>query len=138
MEADRAPGIVATDAAIAEIRRLRDEHGPLMFFQSGGCCDGSSPMCFSNGELLLGPNDLQLGDVDGCSFHIDAAQYVRWNSPLLVLDVSAGSGSSMSLEETHGVHFVLKPRPADRRSGRKPNSSASTESPRRAVCTDLS
>ncbi len=83
-----------------------------MFFQSGGCCDGSSPMCFTDGELLLGPNDLQLGDVDGCSFHIDAAQYERWNSPSLVLDVSAGSGSSMSLEETHGVHFVIAPRPA--------------------------
>ena len=112
MEADRAPRIVATDAAIAEIRRLRDEHGPLMFFQSGGCCDGSSPMCFTNGELLLGPNDLLLGSVDGCSFHIDAAQYERWNSPALVLDVGTGSGSSMSLEETHGVHFVLAPRPA--------------------------
>jgi uncharacterized protein (DUF779 family) len=109
MEADRAPRIVATDAAIAEIGRLRDEHGPLMFFQSGGCCDGSSPMCFSNGELLLGPNDLLLGDVDGCSFHIDTAQYERWNSPALVLDVAAGSGSSMSLEEAHGVHFVLSP-----------------------------
>jgi uncharacterized protein (DUF779 family) len=112
MEADLAPGIVATDAAIAEIRRLRDEHGPLMFFQSGGCCDGSSPMCFTNGELLLGPNDLRLGSVDGCSFHIDAAQYERWNSPALVLDVATGSGSSMSLEETHGVHFTLTPRPA--------------------------
>jgi uncharacterized protein (DUF779 family) len=110
MEADRAPGIVATDAAIAEIGRLREEHGPLMFFQSGGCCDGSSPMCFADGELVLGPNDLRLGDVDGCSFHIDPAQYERWNSPALVLDVAAGAGSSMSLEETHGVHFTLTPR----------------------------
>jgi len=109
MEADRAPRIVATAAAIAEVRRLRDEHGRLMFFQSGGCCDGSSPMCFPDGELLLGPNDLLLGTVDGCSFHIDAEQYERWNSPALVLDVAAGSGSSMSLEETHGLHFVLQP-----------------------------
>ena len=83
-----------------------------MFFQSGGCCDGSSPMCFTSGELLLGPNDLLLGAVDGCSFHIDADQYERWNSPALVLDVAAGSGSSMSLEELHGVHFVLAPSPA--------------------------
>ena len=112
MEADRAPRVVATDAAIAEIRRLKEEHGPLMFFQSGGCCDGSSPMCFTSGELLLGPNDLMLGAVDGCSFHIDVDQYERWNSPALVLDVAAGSGSSMSLEELHGVHFVLSPSPA--------------------------
>ncbi len=111
MEADRAPGIVATDAAIAELRRLRDEHGPLMFFQSGGCCDGSSPMCFADGELLLGPNDFLLGEIDGCPFHIDAEQYERWNRPALVLDVAPGSGSSMSLEEAHGVHFVISSPP---------------------------
>ena len=61
MDADLGPRVVATRAAIAEIGRLRAEHGPLMVFQSGGCCDGSSPMCFPEGELLLGPNDLKLG-----------------------------------------------------------------------------
>jgi uncharacterized protein (DUF779 family) len=83
-----------------------------MFFQSGGCCDGSSPMCFPDGELLLGPNDLLLGDVDGCGarFHIDAEQRERWR-PVLVLDVAPGSGSGMSLEETHAVHFVVNSAP---------------------------
>ncbi len=66
MQADPSPGVVATEPAVAEIERLRAEHGPLMFFQSGGCCDGSSPMCFPDGELLLGPNDLLLGEVAGC------------------------------------------------------------------------
>ena len=112
MQEEPARKIVATEAALAEIERLRAEHGPLMFFQSGGCCDGSSPMCFTSGELLLGPNDLMLGAVDGCSFHIDVDQYERWNRPALVLDVAVGSGSSMSLEELHGVHFVLSPSPA--------------------------
>jgi uncharacterized protein (DUF779 family) len=112
MQADPAPRVVATESAVAEIGRLRAEHGPLMFFQSGGCCDGSSPMCFPNGELLLGPNDLLLGEVDGCPFHIDAEQYDRWNRPGLVLDVAPGVGSGMSLEETHAVHFVLGPTPA--------------------------
>jgi hypothetical protein len=107
MQADQAPRTVATAAAVAEIRRLRAEHGPLMFFQSGGCCDGSSPMCFPDGELLLGPNDLLLGTVDGCPFFIDAEQYERWNRPRFVLDVAPGSGSGMSLEESHEVHFVL-------------------------------
>ena len=107
MHADPSPRVVATESAVAEIGRLRAELGPLMFFQSGGCCDGSSPMCFPDGELLLGPNDLLLGEVDGCPFHIDADQYERWNRPALVLDVAPGSGSGMSLEETHGVHFVL-------------------------------
>jgi uncharacterized protein (DUF779 family) len=107
MQADTEPRVVATEAAIAEIGRLRSEHGPLMFFQSGGCCDGSSPMCFAAGELLLGPNDLLLGEIEGCQFHIDAEQYERWNRPTLTLDVAPGSGSGMSIEETHGVHFVL-------------------------------
>ena len=111
MHADTAPRVVATSAAIAEIRRLRVEHGPLMFFQSGGCCDGSSPMCFPDGELLLGPNDLLLGRIEGCAFHIDAEQYERWNRPALVLDVAPGAGSGMSLEETHAVHFVLSSTP---------------------------
>jgi uncharacterized protein (DUF779 family) len=112
MQADPSPGVVATESAVAEIGRLRAEQGPLMFFQSGGCCDGSSPMCFPDGELLLGPNDLLLGEVDGCPFHIDAEQYERWNKPVLVLDVAPGSGSGMSLEETHAVHFVVSSTPA--------------------------
>lgn len=108
MHADPVPEIVATQAALAELERLRAEHGPLMLFQSGGCCDGSSPMCFPEGELLLGPNDLLLGEVGGCSLHIDAEQYERWKRPSFVLDVAPGAGSGMSLEELHAVHFVLR------------------------------
>jgi uncharacterized protein (DUF779 family) len=120
MEADPSPRVVATESAIAEIGRLRAEHGPLMFFQSGGCCDGSSPMCFPKGELLLGPNDLRLGEVDGCPFYVDAEQYERWNRPTLVLDVDAGAGSGMSLEERHAVHFVLSSTPIAACSGAAP------------------
>jgi len=105
MPADPSPRVVATESAVAEIGRLRDEHGPLMFFQSGGCCDGSSPMCFADGELLLGPNDLLLGEVAGCPFYIDSDQYERWNRPTLVLQVAAGAGSGMSLEGTHDLQF---------------------------------
>ena len=105
MEADAAPKVVATDAAVAELGRLRVEHGPLMLFQSGGCCDGSSPMCFPEGEFLLGPNDRLLGEIDGCPFYIDAEQDERWNRPALVLDVAPGSGSGMSLEGVHDLHF---------------------------------
>ncbi len=109
MDAELSPRVVATGSAVAEIGRLKAEYGLLMFFQSGGCCDGSSPMCFPAGELLLGPNDLLLGDVDGCAFYIDADQYERWNRPELVLDVAPGAGSGLSLEGVHDVHFRVSP-----------------------------
>ena len=96
-----------TPEAETVLRHLEAEHGPLLFHQSGGCCDGSSPMCFLDGELLLGPNDLLLGEVGGCPFYIDGEQYERWNEPLLVVDVAPGGGSGMSLEEIDGVHFSL-------------------------------
>ena len=104
---DRAPRIVATEAAVAEIRRLRAEHGPLEFFQSGGCCDGSSPMCFPAGEFRVGSNDLLVGEVDGCPFYVDADQYQRWGRPAFLLDVGPGAGSGMSLEGLHDVHFMV-------------------------------
>lgn len=78
-----------------------------MFFQSGGCCDGSSPMCFPDGELLLGPDDLLLGEVDGCPFYIGSDLYERWNRPTLVIEVAAGPGSAMSLEGLHDLHFKV-------------------------------
>ena len=106
MGADTSARIVATGAAIAEIRRLRTERGPLMFFQSGGCCDGSSPMCFPDGELVIGPNDLLLGDVDGCPFYIDAEQYERWNRPRFRLGLSPGTPDAFTLEAADAVHFV--------------------------------
>ena len=111
MQADPSLKVVATESAVAEIGRLRAEHGPLMFFQSGGCCDGSSPMCFPEGELLLGPNDLLLGEVDGCPFYIDAEQYERWKRPTFVLDVVRGAGSGMSLEGVHDLHFRVSSPP---------------------------
>jgi uncharacterized protein (DUF779 family) len=108
MRTDLAPRVVATDSAVAEIGRLRAEHGPLMFFCSGGCCDGSSPLCLPAGELLLGPADLLLGDVAGCPFHVDAEQYARWGRPRFLLDLGPGAGSGLSLEGLHDVHFLLR------------------------------
>ena len=112
MGADTAPRIAATEAALAELVRLRAEHGPLVLFQSGGCCDGSSPMCFVDGELLLGPNDLLLGEVGGCPFYIDAEQYERWQRPRLLLDVAPGAGTGFSLEGLHELHFSVCAPPA--------------------------
>ena len=100
--------IVTTDAAQAAIERLTAAFGPLMFFQSGGCCDGSSPICMREGELATGPNDLLLGEAGGAPFYIDAEQYRRWNQPQFILDVRAGAAEGFSLEGLQGVHFVTR------------------------------
>ena len=100
--------ISATDAALTELTRLRERYGPLMLFQSGGCCDGSSPLCLNEGELLVGPNDLLLGEVGGVPFYIDAEQYERWNRPAFLLDLASGPAEGFSLEGLDGVHFVSR------------------------------
>ena len=98
--------VVATDAALtalAQPRRPRTDR--VMLFQSGGCCDGSSPICLPEGELLLGPDDLALGRVGGAALLLDREQYERWNRPRLVLDVAPGPAEGFSLEGLAGVHF---------------------------------
>jgi hypothetical protein len=100
--------VSATDAAREELTRLRERFGPLMLFQSGGCCDGSSPLCLHEGGLLVGRNDLLLGEIDGVPFYIDADQYELWNRPAFVLDVSPGAGDAFSLEALDGLHFVSR------------------------------
>lgn len=106
--ADAAAGVDATDAAIELIRRLRDQHGPLMFHQSGGCCDGSAPMCFVQGEFKLGQSDVLLGEIDGCPFYIGGQQFELWKHTRLTLDVVKGRGASFSLEIPEGVRFIIR------------------------------
>jgi uncharacterized protein (DUF779 family) len=103
-----ADRIVATDAAREAIERLTAKHGALMLFQSGGCCDGSSPLCLHEGELLTGPNDLLLGELGGMAVYIDADQDERWNRPRFVLDVAPGPASGFSLEGLDGIHFFTR------------------------------
>jgi uncharacterized protein (DUF779 family) len=98
--------VVATAAARQAIRRLRADRGPLMFHQSGGCCDGSLPICLDAGELLVGDGDLLLGEIDGCRFYIDARQDAAWGEPQLILDVAPGAPEGFSLAAGDGLHFV--------------------------------
>jgi uncharacterized protein (DUF779 family) len=107
MSTQVAQQVVATSPAVVALRNLRATFGPLMLFQSGGCCDRSSPICLREGELVLGPNDLALGEVDGVPFYIDREQYARWNRPQLELDVARGPAEGFSLEGLAGIHFVL-------------------------------
>lgn len=110
MAADTIFRVLATDAARELIDRLRSVHGPLMFHQSGGCCDGSTPMCFLLGEFKTGDSDVLLGYVDGCPFYMGRAQFEYWKHTQLTLDVTPGRGSSFSLEIPLGVRFFIHSR----------------------------
>ncbi len=102
--------VIATEAALEVIARLRAKHGPLMFHQSGGCCDGSAPMCFQEGELLVGGGDQLLGEIGGCPFLMSAAQYEYWRHTQLIIDVVPGRGGMFSLEGVEGVRFLTRSR----------------------------
>ena len=100
--------ITATPAALEELARLRERHGPLLLFLSGGCCEGSSPLCLEQGELLLGPGDRLLGAVGGVPFYIDADQDDRWNEPTFLLDLVPGESDTFSLENADRAHFAVR------------------------------
>ncbi len=102
--------VIATDAALALIEQLKTEHGALMFHQSGGCCDGSTPMCFPEGELIIGAADILLGEIGGCPFYIGAAQYKSWKHTQLIIDVASGPGNDFSLESADGFRFLSRSR----------------------------
>ncbi|HRD65486.1 MAG TPA: DUF779 domain-containing protein [Candidatus Competibacter sp.] len=102
--------VLATDAALDLIARLRTKHGPLMFHQSGGCCDGSSPMCYPDGDLLVGDSDVRLGEIGGCPFYMSVAQFEYWQHTQLIIDVVPGRGGMFSLEGPEGVRFLTRSR----------------------------
>lgn len=102
--------IVATDAAIKAIEGLVSDRGPVMFFQSGGCCDGSLPLCFEQGEFLIGAHDVLLGSVVGCPFYIDHRQYEVWKHTQIILDIGAGEPEGFSLAAGVDEHFVIASR----------------------------
>ncbi len=104
------PRVLATDAALTLVDKLTQLHGPLMFHQSGGCCDGSQPMCFGEGEFKTGDSDICLGEVGGAKFYMSKDQYEYWKHTQLIIDVSPGRGSSFSLEIPLGVRFITKSR----------------------------
>lgn len=104
-----------TEEAAELLRRLRSEHGPLMFHQSGGCCDGSSPMCYPAGEFRVGDSDVHLGDLDiggpePVGVWMSKAQFEYWKHTHLTIDVVPGRGGGFSLEAPEGVRFVIRSR----------------------------
>ncbi|MBS43622.1 MAG: UDP-glucose 4-epimerase [Nocardioides sp.] len=104
-----------TDEAAALLRELTAEHGPLMFHQSGGCCDGSAPMCFPDGDFLLSDADVHLGDLEvGLDRRVpvwmSAAQYEYWKHTVITIDVVKGRGAGFSVEAPRGVRFLIRSR----------------------------
>ena len=102
--------VLITDAAAAMVEKLKARHGPLMFHQSGGCCDGSAPMCFPDGDLKVGAQDVRLGTIAGCPFFIGTAQFEYWRHTQLIIDVVPGRGAGFSVEAPEGVRFLTRSR----------------------------
>lgn len=102
--------VAITPAAAALVAKLVNQHGPLMFHQSGGCCDGSAPMCYPQGEFRLGSQDVLLGMIAGCPFYMSAFQFEYWQHTHLTIDVTEGRGSSFSLEAPDGLRFITRSR----------------------------
>ncbi|GGZ61011.1 UDP-glucose 4-epimerase [Streptomyces inusitatus] len=109
-----SPRVELTPAATALVRSLTAAHGPLMFHQSGGCCDGSAPMCYPRGEFRTGQSDVLLAELrvtgvaDAVSFWMSKSQYEVWSHTRLVVDVVEGRGSGFSLEAPEGVRFLIR------------------------------
>ena len=107
---ETVPQVVATEATLALLEELKARHGALMFHQSGGCCDGSAPMCFPQGDFLLCDNDVHLGDIGGVPFYISESQYEYWCHTQLIIDVVPGRGGMFSLEGPTGKRFLTRSR----------------------------
>lgn len=104
------PRVLATPAALDLIAVLHRRHGPLMFHQSGGCCDGSAPMCYALGDFITGDSDVLLGQIGGCPFYMGRAQFEYWRHTQLTIDVVPGRGGMFSLEGADGLRFLTRSR----------------------------
>jgi len=102
--------VIATQAALDLIEHLKQKHGPVMFHQSGGCCDNSAANCYLPGELTIGAGDVQLGEIGGCPFHMSKSQYEYWKHTQLIIDVIEGHGGTFSLEGPEGKAFHTRSR----------------------------
>lgn len=104
------PRVLITPEAESLLHVLKQKHGALMFHQSGGCCDGSQPMCFEKGDFILGQSDVCLGAISDCEFWMNKDQFEYWKYTQLTLHVSKGRGSSFSLEIPLGMRFLTQSR----------------------------
>lgn len=106
----RPTRVTATEAAVQLINTLKAQHGDLMFHQSGGCCDGSAPMCYPAGEFYLGSADVKIGEVANVPFYMSVSQFQYWEHTHLTLDAIPGTGGQFSLERPTGLRFIIRSR----------------------------
>jgi uncharacterized protein (DUF779 family) len=104
------PRALITEVAAELLRKLQGRHGPVMFHQSGGCCDGSSPMCYPDGEFLVGDRDVLLGVLEGAPVWISGPQFQAWKHTQLVIDAVPGRGGGFSMEAPEGMRFLSRGR----------------------------
>ena len=102
----KASHLSVTDRAKEVIDRLREQHGELVFHQSGGCCDGSAPMCFAKDEFMIGSRDVKVGEIHGCEYYMAPDQFEYVKNMHTTIDVTEGRGSSFSLEIPLGLRFI--------------------------------
>ena len=102
--------VTATPEALDLIAILTGENGSILFHQSGGCCDGSSPMCYPRGDFMIGDNDVQLGEIGGAPFFMNRAQFDYWKHTQIIVDVVPGRGGMFSLENGRGLRFLTRSR----------------------------
>lgn len=102
--------VLITPEAEAVVNEIKGRHGELMFHQSGGCCDGSQPMCYEKGDFKVGNSDVRIGNIAGCEFWMSKDQFEYWKHTQLTIDVTNGRGSSFSLEIPMGKRFIVKSR----------------------------
>ncbi len=102
--------VVATEKALQLIETLKNTHGSIMFYQSGGCCDGSAPMCYKEGDFKIGDADVYLGSIGGTPFYIHKMQYEYWKHTQLIIDAIDGRGASFSLDSIEDQHFITRSR----------------------------
>jgi uncharacterized protein (DUF779 family) len=102
--------VLSTEVAAALVRQLRDQYGPVLLHQSGGCCEGSAPMCFRRSGFRVGARDVLLGVIEGSPFYVSAAQFPYWANSQLTIDVVPDGGDSFSLEAADGVRFITRSR----------------------------
>ena len=102
------PRVVATDAALAFIREIQADHPDILFHQSGGCCDGSSPMCYPADDYIVGDRDVKLGEIGGVPVYISESQFDVWKHTQLIIDVVPGRGGMFSLDNGRERRFLVR------------------------------